>query len=201
MDIEEFLNNLKNEQKERIGNETNNIVNEIKEKKIKEIDEKYRNALLLETVKYDEDYKSYLLKFNNNLKVEEESKKMKALDNLFLKVLDNLNNLDKNNLLNFVVKLVSPYISELDSNINILVSKNRFDKYYEAFTKDNECDLLEEKFPNKNFKLKLAKDDIKYGFIINCKDYDLIFDFYQIIMDYKKENISKIYDKVFNGNG
>lgn len=125
--------------------------------------------------------------------------KQAVLDEIFDTLLNRLNNLEGQDLLNYVAKL----LKEEDSlgSETMFVSKENYNKYLKALSSKAkgslvELDLLNKKI-NANLNLSSEAINLATGFLITGKDYDLNFAFDNLVKQIRKEKEKAIADEIF----
>lgn len=125
--------------------------------------------------------------------------KQAVLDEIFDTLLNRLNNLEGQDLLNYVAKLLKDEDS-LGSQ-TMFVSKANYNKYLKALSSKAkgslvELDLLNKKI-NANLNLSSEAINLATGFLITGKDYDLNFAFDNLVKQIRKEKEKAIADEIF----
>ncbi|CCV64735.1 V-type H+-transporting ATPase subunit E [Alteracholeplasma palmae J233] len=183
-----------------IEKQTTQEIETLKHDALNKIKEEVKDTLKKFQEKSDLDILMFEKKKEAELNSFQKETKVIQVESLFDKVYEYITKLDKKELCNWVYKLVN--VDEIFGDEIIYVSSQNMDKYLEAFSskKDkDDLDLLNKK--NKNFKFKLKTDNLNFkeGFIVVKDDFDLIFDYKQIVDEYKKNREKEVYEK-FYGN-
>ncbi|MCL2522259.1 MAG: hypothetical protein FWE36_05295 [Erysipelotrichales bacterium] len=125
------------------------------------------------------------------------------LDELSKEAIKQISTFEKAKLLDFVAQLILKEPSVNGTEI-ITVAKKDYQKFAEALASDSskplvDADLLNKKLNNKKFKLQLSKDvaDIRSGFMLVGTDFDLNFDFCNLIENAQVKLEAKLSDKLF----
>ncbi|WP_026392077.1 V-type ATP synthase subunit E [Haploplasma modicum] len=125
--------------------------------------------------------------------------KQQILDQIFKEVLDKVEALEGKDLLNFVIKLITK--EGFYGNEIIFTNKNTYDKLLAALSTNKkgeltELDLLNKKI-GKNFKLSNKLVNINNGFLIEGTEYDLSFEFSEIVNKVRMKNEKAISLELF----
>lgn len=171
---EEILNEAKAEaEKLNIQNEAKN--NDLKKSKITDLDRKYKREVLF--------------------------KKKELMDKLVDEAIVKLNNLKEKALLDFSVKNIKE--SNLVGDEVLRVNQNDYNKFLKAFSTKPKAKLVEldllNKALGKGFTLKLEEvpANIKGGFIVIGKDFDIDLSFEAILELAKDTHEAKVANLLF----
>ncbi len=149
--------------------------------------------------KANKDQRETLATTKQALEFEAKSKgealKSLMIEEIYHDVFTRLKSLKGQELLGFVASLISK--ENLKGEHRILVRKANFDKYNEALTSKVNADLLNKKFEGVHFKLDVYEDAVEEGFIIEDKEFDLYFDFKNLVDKHKEEHAFTIYQQLF----
>lgn len=161
-----------------------------------------RESIELKTRTLDKatkDQKETLATTKQALEFEAKSKgealKSLMIEEIYQDVFTKLKSLKGEGLLEFVASLIRK--EALKGDHRILVRKANFDKYNEALTNKVNADLLNQKFDDIHFKLDVYEDAVEEGFIIEDKEFDLYFDFKNLVNKHKEEHAFTIYQQLF----
>lgn len=125
--------------------------------------------------------------------------KQEILDSIFDDVLHQIEKFEGKDLLNYVIKLLKTE-KFLGTEV-IKVNKRDYNKYLKALSSEKASNLVELDILNKelktSFKLSNVSINIKNGFLLEGKDFDLNFSFDEIINNLRKENELKIAQELF----
>lgn len=195
---------------EKIIFEAEEKVNLINEETSKKVAELKKNRLEKMNLEYEE--KLHDIKITTQANINAQKKKMERdvlmytqktkediVNNLFLEVYDYIKNLQGDDLCNYMHALIKQ--SDIVGNEKIVVSINNKDKYLQSLSsKNNENDLdkLNSKDPLFQFTLVFDKLFFDEGFMLIKEDFDLIFDFKQIVENYQQKQAKSIYEMLFD---
>ncbi|MDY0214691.1 MAG: hypothetical protein RBS24_04130 [Bacilli bacterium] len=142
--------------------------------------------------------KNYKDRQEKSLATYEEQVRQELVADVFAEVYKNLSALNDKELLSFVSHLLRK--EKINGDEEILVSRANYQKFLSALssTKDpTKLDLLNKTAPNYEFSLSKTPTHVREGFLLSSKDFDLIFDFKEIVDEYQKENEQRIYNQLF----
>jgi vacuolar-type H+-ATPase subunit E/Vma4 len=142
--------------------------------------------------------KNYKDRQEKGLATYEEQVRQELVVAVFSEVYEKLSALEGKELLNFVSHLL--HKEAIKGDEVILVSHANYQKYLSAFssTKDPlKLDLLNKNAPNYKFSLSKEPTHVSEGFLLSSKEFDLIFDFKEIVDEYQKKNEQRIYNELF----
>ena len=128
----------------------------------------------------------------------EEQVRQELVVDVFAEVFDHLKALEGKDLLAYIVFLIAK--EKVKGDEVILVSKANYKKYLAALssTKDPlKLDLLNKNAANYKFSLSQEPTHVEEGFLLSSKEFDLIFDFNEIVKAYQKVNEQRIYNELF----
>lgn len=128
----------------------------------------------------------------------EEQVRQELVVEVFHEVYTKLSGLKDKALLAFVIHLISK--EKVKGDEVFLVSRQNFAKFLNALssTKDPlKLDLLNKTNTNYNFTLSKEPTHVEEGFLLSSKEFDLIFDFKEIVNEYQKANEQRIYNELF----
>jgi len=140
-----------------------------------------------------------------NLSERQHTNKVRSeiLDDLSKEAIKQISALKGAKLLEFVQQLILKEASVAGTEI-IMVAKKDYAKFAEALTSDSseqlvDADILNKKLNNKKFKFQLSKEvaDIRSGFMLVGLDFDLNFDFCNLIVIAQTKLEAKLSDKLF----
>lgn len=140
----------------------------------------------------------YKERSEKGLDTYKEQVRQEIVVSLFNDVTLKLAALEGEDLLNFVAHLIAK--ESVNGDEVMLVSKRNFNKFVSALSskKDgNNLDLLNAKNAKFNFTLSKEPTHISEGFLLSTKEYDLIFDFSEIVINYQKKHEQRIYNELF----
>lgn len=142
--------------------------------------------------------KHYKERQEKSLVTYQEQVRQELVVGVFDEVYEKLSALKDKALLSFVTRLINS--EKVVGNEVIYVSKLNFDKYLSALSGNKKADHLDLlNAANKEYKFTLSKEPthVIEGFLLSGKEYDLIFDFKEIVTLYQKENEQRIYNELF----
>lgn len=191
---EKIINDGKNEAK-YYSDETLKLVSSFKEKHLTKI----KNEYLEKVSKLKEENKlevsNHLRKLNYDLSNYNEKVKNDLIVEIFNEIYDEVAKLEEVNLLNFIHSLLKDVNTK---NIKyIVVSRANENKYLKALSSTNSKDNLDLLKKDYNFAFKTANLYFKNGFLLETNTFDLIFDFKEIISNYKTKFEKAVYKKLF----
>lgn len=133
-----------------------------------------------------------------NLITYQEQIKQEIVVGVFDGVLAKISSLTGNELLSFVLHLISK--EKVTGEETIQVANRNHAKYLAAFSSKKDpanLDLLNGN--NKKYKFKLTKGNvpIREGFLLNNPTFDLIFDFNEIVRKYQDKHEQEVYGELF----
>lgn len=117
---------------------------------------------------------------------------------VFNEVFTKLSLLKDKDLLDFVAHLISKEKTKGDEVI--LVSRQNYQKYLNAFSTHKDplqLDLLNSFAKDYHFTLSKEATHVEEGFLLSSKEFDLIFDFKEIVSEYQKTHEQRIYNELF----
>lgn len=117
---------------------------------------------------------------------------------VFNEVFTKLSLLKDKDLLDFVARLISKEKTKGDEVI--LVSRQNYQKYLNAFSTHKDplqLDLLNSVAKHYHFSLSKEPTHVEEGFLLSSKEFDLIFDFKEIVSEYQKTHEQRIYNELF----
>lgn len=194
---EKIIDDAKKEAK-IIVDETTKFVDSYKDEHLNKIKNEFKNRVKTEEENYNLEINSYKKKLEFDLKGYNQKVKNDLLKEVFNEVYEELSSLEKNELLNFINILLKDF--ELEGLSSFIVNKEQEEKYLKAlsskYDKDN-LDLLNAL--NKSYNFSLKTDDLYFdnGFMLVSEDFDLIFNFEEIVANYKTKYEKEIYKKLF----
>lgn len=126
--------------------------------------------------------------------------KQNVIKEIFDEVLNRLVSFEGEELLNFVSKLIKE--QKTNNNEIMFVNEKDYNKYLKALSSNKKADLVELDILNKklNSKFKLSGEpvNIKNGFLLEGKDFDLNFSITNIVdklrVKHEKEIAKKLFD-------
>lgn len=124
-----------------------------------------------------------------------EALKSLMIEEIYHDVFTSIKELSGPSLLDYVYRLLAK--ENLIGHHRLLVKKVNFDKYNRALSKEGNADLLNAKFKGLSFTLEIYDDAVEEGFIVEDKDFDLYFDFKDLINKHKETHAFAIYQKLF----
>ncbi len=130
----------------------------------------------------------------------EEKSKGEALKSLMIEeiyedVLSKLKSLEGEHLRKLVVRLIES--ESLTGKHRLLVRKANYDKFYQALSDKENCDLLNKELKNTTCHLEIYDDAVELGFIVEDREFDLVFDFQALIENHKQVHAFDIYTRLF----
>lgn len=128
----------------------------------------------------------------------EEQVRQQLVVEVFTEVLASLSALSGKELLAYIVALIGK--EKVQGDEVLLVSKANYAKYLAALssTKDPlKLDLLNKNAAHYKFSLSKEPTHVEEGFLLSSKEFDLIFDFKEIVKTYQKENEQRVYNELF----
>jgi len=194
---EKIIDDAKKEAK-IIVDETTKFVDSYKDEHLNKIKNEFKNRVKTEEENYNLEINSYKKKLEFDLKGYNQKVKNDLLKEVFNEVYEELSSLEKNELLNFINILLKDF--ELEGLSSFIVNKEQEEMYLKAlsskYDKDN-LDLLNAL--NKSYNFSLKTDDLYFdnGFMLVSEDFDLIFNFEEIVANYKTKYEKEIYKKLF----
>lgn len=184
---QDFVNNYEAETTKLLAKKEEEYLKKAEELKAKTLD------------KLEKETRETLATTKQALDFEEKSKgealKSLMITEIYQEVSNKMKNLSGAELLEYVYRLIAK--ENLKGHHKILVKKSNFDKYFVALSKKDNADLLNAKFKDVNFTLEIYDDAVEDGFIVEDKDFDLYFDFNDLINKHKEEHAFEIYQKLF----
>lgn len=117
---------------------------------------------------------------------------------IFDEVVNKLANLEGEELLKFVTNLIAKEKVKGDEVMH--VSTRNFKKFVTALSSKKDAtnlDLLNKKDAKYNFTLSKEPTHVAEGFLLSTPQYDLIFDFKEIVINYQKKHEQRIYNELF----
>jgi Zn-dependent oligopeptidase len=199
MDILAYLEQIKLDKVERINKEASRKNSSFFSSSIEEAKSTYQQDYL----SYQEEQKNLVKQKEREIKFDDSIFQnellVRASQAVKEKIVEHLNSLSKDELLNAVVVLLKKEeLGKLDK-ILIRVNSKDYSKYLASLStlakgKEVECDKLSSSLKlNKKILLENVNADIQSGFQLVSTDFDLTFDFAQIVESYDLaiENIIK----------
>lgn len=175
--------------------ETENLIAN-KQEAFKRTEEELKHKTLEAALK---EQKETLATTKQALEFEAKSKgealKSLMIEKIYHDVFMNIKDLKGEELLEFVAALLKA--ESLKGEHRLLVRKMNFDKFNHALTKKDNCDLLNAKISGAKFKLEIYDDAVEEGFIIEDDQYDLYFDFHNLVEKHKEAHAFSVYQQLF----
>lgn len=194
---EKIIDDAKKEAK-IIVDEATKFVDSYKDEHLNKIKNEFKNRVKAQEENYNLEINSYKKKLEFDLKGYNQKVKNDLLKEVFNEVYEELSSLEKNELLNFINILLKDF--ELEGLSSFIVNKEQEEKYLKAlsskYDKDN-LDLLNALNKSYNFSLKTDVLYFDNGFMLVSEDFDLIFNFEEIVANYKTKYEKEIYKKLF----
>lgn len=194
---EKIIDDAKKEAK-IIVDEATKFVDSYKDEHLNKIKNEFKNRVKAQEENYNLEINSYKKKLEFDLKGYNQKVKNDLLKEVFNEVYEELSSLEKNELLNFINILLKDF--ELEGLSSFIVNKEQEEKYLKAlsskYDKDN-LDLLNALNKSYNFSLKTDVLYFDNGFMLVSEDFDLIFNFEEIVANYKAKYEKEIYKKLF----
>lgn len=194
---EKIIDDAKKEAK-IIVDEATKFVDSYKDEHLNKIKNEFKNRVKTQEENYNLEINSYKKKLEFDLKGYNQKVKNDLLKEVFNEVYEELSSLEKNELLNFINILLKDF--ELEGLSSFIVNKEQEEKYLKAlsskYDKDN-LDLLNALNKSYNFSLKTDVLYFDNGFMLVSEDFDLIFNFEEIVANYKTKYEKEIYKKLF----
>lgn len=137
--------------------------------------------------------KAFAERQEKSLTTFQEQARQQLVVSVFSEVSDKLSGLEGNDLLAFVSRLIS---KEAVKGTEVMhVSKRNYKKYSAALGKNLEN--LNKTNPQFKFSLSTDSTHIEEGFLLAGEQFDLMFDFKEIVTEYQKVNEQRIYNELF----
>lgn len=127
--------------------------------------------------------------------------KFEIVQTIYDDVLNKIRKLEEKELLNLIKTIIDH--DEIIGTETIIVSKDNYSKYLKAFSSKsdpNNLDLINNINNKYNFQLRSAKLNFKDGFILENNEFDLIFNFNNIVNNHHKENQKRLYKELFDND-
>jgi len=127
--------------------------------------------------------------------------KFEIVQTIYDDVFNKIRKLEEKELLNLIKTIIDH--DEIIGTETIIVSKDNYNKYLKAFSSKsdpNNLDLINNINNKYNFQLRSAKLNFKDGFILENNEFDLIFNFNNIVNNHHKENQKRLYKELFDND-
>lgn len=171
---------------EQIIKETTEKINQL----LKEAEEKNNDLIKTKTAELEQTLKQNIL-----------SKQKELISQAFNETLNRLVSLDDNKLKQFVLT----YMKKIDTDelLELQVNENDMSKYQRMFSSknDNNLDILSKLLDktSANMVLSSTHANIKGGFIVVAKYYDMDFSFEAILAELEEKLITEVSNILFRG--
>lgn len=138
--------------------------------------------------------KNFAAREERSLITFQEQTRQQLVVDVFSEVSGRLSRLEEKDLLNFVIHLIK---SENVLGEEVLhVSRRNKAKYLKALGK--KLELLNAANPHYKFTFSEEATYIEEGFLLSGPQFDLVFDFAEVVAEYQKENEQRIYNELFS---
>lgn len=182
----------------KIQEETLQIVEELKKEELSKIQKRYNDVMNERKQHFDSNIKTFKKQMDNELIAYERQAKQMVIFDLFNKIFERISKLEKDELRNFIVKLLKD--QDIKGTETMVVSKKDYQRFLVALSSNgnNTLDLLTKANKTYQFKLEVGNINFESGFLLVDKDYDLIFDFKEIVDRYQEQMEKQVYKELFD---
>lgn len=186
------------QQVKKIQEETLQIVEELKKEELSKIQKRYNDVMNERKQHFDSNIKTFKKQMDNELIAYERQAKQMVIFDLFNKIFERISKLEKDELRNFIVKLLKD--QDIKGTETMVVSKKDYQRFLVALSSNgnNALDLLTKVNKTYQFKLEVGNINFESGFLLVDKDYDLIFDFKEIVDRYQEQMEKQAYKELFD---
>lgn len=182
----------------KIQEETLQIVEELKKEELSKIQKRYNDVMNERKQHFDSNIKTFKKQMDNELIAYERQAKQMVIFDLFNKIFERISKLEKDELRNFIVKLLKD--QDIKGTETMVVAKKDYQHFLVALSSNgnNTLDLLTKVNKTYRFKLEVGNINFESGFLLVDKDYDLIFDFKEIVDRYQEQMEKQVYKELFD---
>lgn len=184
-------------QAQLIHAETKKLVEQVKQDGLAKIKAQEDKVLAQANDQKEADLGSYSKQIERRLDLYERQIRQELVNGMFDQIYEIIKGYKKTDLCNWVSKLLS---HDDITGTTMVVAKKDYERYLEALSSDKKptnLDLIKAKGKKENFKLKVDKLGFEEGFILVHDEYDLIFNYHEIIKTNQNALEKKVYEELF----
>lgn len=163
-----------------------------------DLDAKNAAELASATAKSKERVANFKDRNEKGLENYKEQVRQEIVSDIFDEVAAKLAGIEGQELLKFVTNLINKEKVKGDEIMH--VSRRNFKKFVAALSSSKDptkLDLLNKANAKYNFTLSKEPTHVVEGFLLSAKQYDLIFDFNEIVSIYQRAHEQRIYNRLF----